>query len=115
LHRLLADAARRSVEGRDRLVGLEMRLDLAVAQRRSRLADRLEALDRIRMTLGYAETLERGFAIVRGDGKVVTTRAAAEDAQALEIEFRDGRLALGARPLRKPGGGKAPPGQGSLF
>ena len=115
LHRLFTDAARRSAEGRERLGGLAARLDLAVAQRRGRLADRLQALDRMRMTLGYAETLERGFAIVRGDGNVVTTRAAADEAQVLEIEFRDGRLARGPRPPRKPGGGKAPPGQGSLF
>ncbi len=114
LHRMLGDAARRSAEGRVALGRLEVRLDAAFDGRQRRLADRLEALDRMRQTLGYAETLERGFAIVRGDGHVVTTKGAAEAAGALEIEFRDGRLALGPRGPRKPGG-KAPPGQGSLF
>jgi hypothetical protein len=32
----------------------------------------------------------------------------------LEIEFQDGRLTVSGRP-RKGGGGKEPPGQGSLF
>jgi hypothetical protein len=45
---------------------------------------------------------------------VVTTRAGAEAAQTLEVEFRDGRLPLGPRPARKPKGG-ADGGQASLF
>ncbi|MBS3979986.1 MAG: exodeoxyribonuclease VII large subunit, partial [Rhodobacteraceae bacterium] len=80
----------------------------------ARLADRLEALDRTRVTLGYAETLKRGYAVVRGDGAVVTSKAGAEQALALEIEFRDGRLVVAGRAgkkLRGPGES----GQGSLF
>jgi exodeoxyribonuclease VII large subunit len=65
------------------------------------------------VTLGYAETLRRGYAVVRGDGAVVTTKAGAEKAAALEIEFADGRLALGGKArARKTDGG---PEQGSLF
>ena len=67
----------------------------------------------MRQTLGYTETLKRGFAVVRAEGTVVTTKAAAETAASLEIEFQDGRLTLGARPARKPKG--EPPTQGSLF
>jgi exodeoxyribonuclease VII large subunit len=89
-------------------------MDTATRQRFRQLADRLEALERTRASLGHAETLKRGFAIVRGDGAVVTTRGAAEAATVLEIEFQDGRLTVGGRP-RKGGGGKEPPGQGSLF
>jgi exodeoxyribonuclease VII large subunit len=66
------------------------------------------------MTLGYAETLKRGYAVVRGDGAVVTGKAAAEAAQVLDIEFADGRVTLGARAARKPKGDDAG-GQGSLF
>ena len=62
----------------------------------------------------YAETLKRGFAVVRGDGAVMTTKAGAEKATALEIEFSDGRLALGPRPARK-GKSDGESGQGSLF
>mgnify|MGYP005846641117 FL=1 len=81
------------------------------------LHDRLDALDRLHETLGYRATLARGYAVVRGDGALVTTRAAAAEAAALEIEFADGKLAVGGPPApRKPP--KRPPpteGQGSLF
>ena len=113
LGRMLGDAERKLGEGRLALNRLSDRLEAAPAQRLARLADRLEALDRTRMTLGYAETLKRGYAVVRGDGAVVTTRAGAERASALEIEFRDGRLVL-ARPSRKLRG-EGETGQGSLF
>lgn len=75
----------------------------------------LEATDRLRETLGYRATLQRGYAVVRGDAGVVTSKAAADEATGLEIEFADGRMKLGAgkparaRPARKP------PEQGSLF
>ena len=75
---------------------------------------RLEALDRTRQTLGYAQTLQRGFAVVRGEGQVVTTKAGAERSASLEIEFADGKLALGPRAPRK-GKAEGGPDQGSLF
>ena len=75
--------------------------------------------------------------MVRGDGAVVTTREAAAQATALEIEFADGRLDLAAggggggpgtppkappKAAAKPAQKAAPkppksdpPGQGSLF
>jgi exodeoxyribonuclease VII large subunit len=114
LARLLGDAGKRTAEGRGRLAALADRLEAAPALRFRRLKDRLEALDRTRATLGYSETLKRGYAVVRGDGAVVTSKAAAEKAAALEIEFRDGRLSLGGRPGRK-GRGEGESGQGSLF
>lgn len=81
--------------------------------------DRLDGLERMRQSLGYTETLKRGYAVVRGDGDVVTTRAAAQAAGALEIEFADGRLTVGegsAKPAPKPKKPKdTPPEQGSLF
>jgi len=134
---------RRAVEGeRRRLAGTAARLNIAtlsrdMAQKRrdldrvtQRLAeagrrdmtarrDRLAALDRLRETLGYRATLARGYAVVRADGALVTTRAAAAEARALEIEFADGKLAVGdaAAPApRKPARPKDPPeGQGNLF
>ena len=54
----------------------------------------------------------RGYAVLRGDGAVVTTKAAAEAATSLEVEFQDGRLGLSGRPRKGKAG---PEGQGSLF
>ncbi len=79
---------------------------------------RLNTLERVRHTLGYTETLKRGYAVVRGDGNVVTDKAAAEKAASLEIEFSDGRLVVGAShkvKARKPKPASEAPDQGSLF
>ncbi|MFO8127478.1 exodeoxyribonuclease VII large subunit [Yoonia sp.] len=87
--RVLQDRIARQSE---RLAVVLRRLsDRASRQQSERLAQ-LEALDRLRETLGYVETLKRGYAVVRGDGAVVTTKGAAQKAKALEIEFADGRL-----------------------
>ena len=75
---------------------------------------RLVATERVRQTLGYQQTLQRGYAVVRGDGQVVPSRAGAERAAALEIQFHDGRLVVAARAAPRKGA-KPPPDQGSLF
>ena len=113
LARQLADAARRNADQRRRLTDLALRLEAAPLARLATLRDRLETRDRLRQTLGHMETLKRGYAVVRGDGQVVTSKAAAETAASLELQFHDGRLTLGARPPRR--GKEPPPGQGSLF
>jgi exodeoxyribonuclease VII large subunit len=114
LARLLAEAGRDIARGRDRLAALDARLQAAPSRRLGVLADRLDRLDRLRLTLGPDETLKRGFVIVRGDGAVVTSRGAAEKAGALELQFHDGRLAAGGKPAKKPRGDGGPV-QGSLF
>jgi exodeoxyribonuclease VII large subunit len=114
LTRMLGDAARRVAEGRGRVQVLADRLEAAPRQRLRMLADRLEALDRTRGSLGYAATLKRGYAVVRGDGAVVTSKAGAEKAAALEIEFGDGRLLVGGRGGKRVKG-EGESGQGSLF
>lgn len=112
--RTTTDALREVTRGRERLAALTLRLDAAPQTRIAASTDALMRLDRMRQTLGYAETLRRGYAVVRGDGAVVTTKTAAERAGALEIEFADGRLTPGApRPARRKDQG--PAGQGSLF
>ncbi|MCI2400494.1 exodeoxyribonuclease VII large subunit [Aliiroseovarius subalbicans] len=105
---------------KDALAEAAKRLERAFAVNTAKHRDRMDALERMRQTLGYTETLKRGYAVVRGDGDVVTTAKAAGKAGALEIEFADGRLALGeapAKPAKKPKPKpKTPtPGQGSLF
>ena len=89
------------------------RLSLAARGQVEGWTSRLASLERIRQTLGYKETLNRGYAVVRGDGDVVTTKGAASKAGALEIEFQDGRLTIGTAPARKAK--PSPPDQGSLF
>jgi exodeoxyribonuclease VII large subunit len=114
LARLIAHGTRDVAQGRDRLRLLALRLDAAPAKRLTDLSNRLEALDRTRQTLGYTETLARGYAVIWGDGAVVTTKVQAEAAITLEIEFQDGRLA--PRPTAKKTKPTAPnPPQGSLF
>ena len=78
----------------------------------------MAALGRVLRSLSYQETLARGYAVVRdGAGALVTTREAAAAAGALEIEFADGTLGVGAAGApRKPRAPKpAPDDQGSLF
>ena len=74
----------------------------------------IAGLDRLHEMLSYKSALARGYAVVRGDGGVVTTKQAALDASALEIEFIDGKMKIGggAAPKKTP---KKAPEQGSLF
>jgi exodeoxyribonuclease VII large subunit len=94
------------------------RLGLSAQGRLAGLRARLEAAARLLGSLGYEATLERGFAVVRAGGRVVTTRAEAAPAPALEIQFRDGRIAVRPAGVAADAGGDAPrrpgEGQGSL-
>jgi exodeoxyribonuclease VII large subunit len=90
--------ARVLAQARTDLAGLARRLATAPALQLATLRDRLAQLDRLRQTLGYTETLSRGYAVVRSEDRVVTTREAAATSRVLEIEFRDGRLAATPRP-----------------
>ncbi|MCF6305496.1 MAG: exodeoxyribonuclease VII large subunit [Rhodobacteraceae bacterium] len=71
-------------------------------------------LERVRQTLDYKNTLKRGFAIVRGDGAVVTSRKTAKTATVLELEFADGLLPISGKPKPKSKP-KTASGQGDLF
>ncbi|TXB71069.1 exodeoxyribonuclease VII large subunit [Paracoccus aurantiacus] len=104
--RVLADARRKTSDGRARLVPLHERMDAAFARGIARRDDAIQRLDRMRISLGYQQTLARGFAVVRDkDGHVLATADAAARAKAFIIEFSDGELP--ARPDLDP--------QGSLF
>ncbi|MEO0750140.1 MAG: exodeoxyribonuclease VII large subunit, partial [Pseudomonadota bacterium] len=94
------------------------RMAKAATRQVERWSDRLDSLERVRQTVGYEATLQRGYAVVRGDGDVVTSRAAAKKAAALEIQFADGRLDLGANTEKTKRAKTTPvksPEQGSLF
>lgn len=80
------------------------------------LRRRIDAHDRLLATLGYEATLRRGYAVVRENGNLVTTRAIASQATLLEIQFADGRLNVAPQTPAAPKSRKAPPqDQGSLF
>ena len=79
---------------RGRLDDLSRRLSEAGRHQTRAWRDRLEAMDRLRATLGYEATLQRGYAVVRAQGHVITTLSAAAAAQYLEIQFQDGRLTV---------------------
>ena len=111
---LIATSARDIAKHQDQLAALSLRLNAALPKRLGELSARLDALDRTRQTLGYAETLRRGYAVVWGDGAVVTGKDQAEAAQVLELEFHDGRMTPTSAPKKaKPTDPK--PTQGSLF
>ncbi|MEZ5730783.1 MAG: exodeoxyribonuclease VII large subunit [Paracoccaceae bacterium] len=110
------ETEREIARGRDRLAELALRLHAAPGARLEDLSGRLAALDRTRQTLGYRETLKRGYTVVRSGGAVITAARAAETAGALEIEFHDGRVAAQTGPAAKPRRSKpTPDGQGSLL
>ncbi|MCE8555455.1 exodeoxyribonuclease VII large subunit [Ruegeria pomeroyi] len=102
---------------RDRLTQLSDRLHNAHTSRVDRLRQQLQATDRLRIQLSYKATLARGYAVIRDDqGALLTTRAEAAKAAALQIEFADGTLDTGAAPARAASKPKqTPPEQGSLF
>ncbi|MCE8007924.1 exodeoxyribonuclease VII large subunit [Aestuariivita sp.] len=95
------------------LTGLSRRLSQAGSGQIARWQARVEAAGRMHETLSYKATLERGYAVVRAEGAVVTRKAQARSGAVLEIEFADGRLTVGGKsaPRAKP----KPPEQGSLF
>ncbi|MBC6437511.1 MAG: exodeoxyribonuclease VII large subunit [Rhodobacteraceae bacterium] len=111
---------------RQRLAEVKGRFARASATLFERQRARLDALERLRQTLGYTRTLRRGYAVLRGEqGGLVTLAETARGAGRLEIEFADGRVDVvpagaapgGPRP-RKSGtsGGAGPPlAQGRLF
>lgn len=101
---------------RDEAARLARRLSEAGIRQTGRWRDRMETLDRLMSSMSYKATLGRGYAVVHGPAAVVTSRAEAARAGALEIEFADGRLAVA--PAGKPGPGRLrpeSPDQGSLF
>lgn len=108
---------RQIVEGRNRIERLTQNLPNTMAARLEKLNERLTAVDRLRETLGYKETLKRGFAVVRADGEVKTRKKAFPKNAAVEIEFADGHLKLPAASAKRATSKKksSPPEQGSLL
>jgi len=126
----LTQAGARQLERRqERLLRLDAgrRLPAGIARTRDDARRHLDQLSRLLESYSYQNTLNRGFAVVRGENDAVLTRGARIAAgQHLEIEFADGRrpaVAEGEAPERGPKATKrrsaktssTPGGQGSLL
>ncbi|MFY0634420.1 MAG: exodeoxyribonuclease VII large subunit, partial [Vannielia sp.] len=107
----------RTARAGERVAALGARLEAAQGGQGEARARRLESLSRLLGSLGYEETLKRGFAVVREGEALVTSAARAKAAVGpLEIQFADGRVVAGAAgPKRKSASKEAPPEQGDLF
>jgi exodeoxyribonuclease VII large subunit len=118
--------AARIETGRERLKALDRRAVRAHRQRLAGLTQRIADSARLLENLSYRATLERGFAVVRGDDGTIRRRAEAVTAgERLSLTFADGTRTARAEaddsgrtprpaksaPRRKPGN----KGQGSLF
>ena len=68
------------------------RLEKNFTRRILELRNLLAVADRLRETLGYRETLKRGFSVVRSGASLITSVRDAKLEKLLEIEFTDGRL-----------------------
>jgi exodeoxyribonuclease VII large subunit len=122
-----ARLAARTSQMAERLTAARSRFAQTAALSVQRRRETLDGLERLRRTLGYKETLGRGYAVIRAGEEVLTSRARAAGHAAMEIEFVDGRLGVtptGATPKavsKKASPAKGPdektPGgsQGSLF
>ncbi len=100
-------------QARDRLQRTRTNLANAATRQMSTWQESLKRLDRMRETLGYKETLARGYAVVWGADGVITTQTSAKSTPPKEIEFKDGKFALSGAPSKsKP---SKPTGQSSLF
>ncbi len=106
---------RMTTDARDRQRRITPGLLRAGARITTEARRQLETLDRLRQTVGYAATLKRGYAVVRGDDdKVITGRKDAAAQARLEIEFADGRFSPGT-PAKRPRKATSKDDQGSLF
>ncbi|WP_424984718.1 exodeoxyribonuclease VII large subunit [Microbulbifer sp. S227A] len=91
------------------------RLAIAATTGTARLRSKVEGMDRLLATLGYEATLRRGYAVVRDEERVITSREDAARLASLEIQFADGRLVVANAPSRKTARTSKKPEQGSLF
>ncbi|WP_323032764.1 exodeoxyribonuclease VII large subunit [Paracoccus sp. (in: a-proteobacteria)] len=115
--RMLADTARQIARDRGTLDRLAARLSAVAVRILPPRREALERLDRLRQTLGYRETLRRGFAVVHGPSGLLVSATEAAQAPRFEIEFLDGRLVArpDTPPAKSPRKPPEPKGQKSLF
>ena len=76
------------------LKDLSLRLRKAYNIRVKDLGTKLQSIDRLRETLGYRQTLDRGYAVIRSSDNVITDKSKTLHLTDLVIEFRDGELSV---------------------
>ena len=104
LARVVAQAGR-AVAVQTALLGeLTRRLMAAPMRLLTARRDALARLDRTRQTLGYTETLKRGFAVVHGPAGLITSATEAAQTPLMQVEFADGRTPV--RPDSPPRRGR---------
>lgn len=102
--RLHPAALRTDIQRKVRDVGAwSGRLKPALERRVADPKRQLTAIARTLETLSYRNTLARGYAVVHSADGLVTTKKAAGEHSALEVEFNDGKLAVsaGGTPVTK--------------
>ena len=78
---------------------LSSRLTQNFVRQMSERQQQLLTTDRLRETLGYRETLRRGYAVVRSGEVLITDVTGAKSAKSIEIEFFDGHFAVAQTSL----------------
>ncbi len=92
----------------ERVGAQHARLGQALINRLAARRRQLEGAGKLLSSLSYQGVLQRGFALVRdAEGRMVREAASLHAGDALELEFRDGRVDAEARSVR-PGGIKKP-------
>lgn len=77
-----------------RLARTTKSLSEAALRQITRWQGQITTAERLRRTLGYEATLERGFAVVRAGDTLVTTSAQAAKHQTLSIQFADDQITV---------------------
>ena len=122
--RLRAETFERPLQLRsERLSGVSARLTPAFGRITIRAAERLESLDKLRLSLNPDGPLKRGFARVhRADGSLARSGAALDSGEGVSLVFADAtrQATVDGTPAspeaKRPKGVKPPPpGQGDLF
>ena len=116
--RLRPEVARRDVtNARDALSKMQLRLERSAAEEGRKASERLAGLSRTLDTLSYENTLQRGYAVVWDEDRLVARAADLGSAGNIEVQFADGRASFsrsGAGPQKKKRS-RDDDEQGSLF
>ena len=88
----------------ERIRTAQARAGQALLNRLAARRDRLESSGKLLASLSYQGVLQRGFVLVRdSDGRMVREAANLHAGDALELEFRDGRVDAETRSVRTTG------------